>query len=146
VKGIGYPLHSPVSLSLPLPCVTVRHHISARVYLSSAFAFVCLVAVPRPCHTFLQRKSDSLVRYATNTGIFPCILYFKDLVSRRAYRKMTFSSGNTRNQPVIFPQAARSIFVFRPNSELVTLVTLYHLFFHFYNSVLLAMTHFVSSC
>ena len=32
VKGIGYPLHSPVSPSLPFPCVTVCHHISAAVY------------------------------------------------------------------------------------------------------------------
>jgi hypothetical protein len=31
VKGTGYPLHSPVSLSLPLPCVTVCHHISTGV-------------------------------------------------------------------------------------------------------------------
>jgi hypothetical protein len=29
VKGTGYPLHSPVSSSLPLLCVTVCHHISA---------------------------------------------------------------------------------------------------------------------
>ena len=28
VKGTGYPLHSPVSPSIPLPCVTVCHHIS----------------------------------------------------------------------------------------------------------------------
>ena len=28
VKGTGYPLHSPVSPSLPLPCVTVCHHAS----------------------------------------------------------------------------------------------------------------------
>jgi len=28
VKCTGYPLHSPVSPSLPLPCVTVCHHIS----------------------------------------------------------------------------------------------------------------------
>ena len=28
VKRIGYPLHSPVSSSLPLPCVTMCHHIS----------------------------------------------------------------------------------------------------------------------
>ena len=28
VKGTGCPLHSPVSLSLPIPCVTVCHHIS----------------------------------------------------------------------------------------------------------------------
>ena len=34
VKGTGYPLHSPVSLSLPLPCVTACHHISIGVYKS----------------------------------------------------------------------------------------------------------------
>jgi hypothetical protein len=32
VKGTGYPLHSPVSPSLSLPCVTVCHHISTGVY------------------------------------------------------------------------------------------------------------------
>ena len=32
VKGTGYPLHSPVSPSLPLSCVTVCHHISSGVY------------------------------------------------------------------------------------------------------------------
>jgi hypothetical protein len=32
VKSAGYPLHSPVSPLLPLPCVTVCHHISAGVY------------------------------------------------------------------------------------------------------------------
>ena len=32
VKGTRYPLHSPVSPSLPLPCVTVCHHISTGVY------------------------------------------------------------------------------------------------------------------
>ena len=35
VKGTGYPLHSPVSPSLPLPCVTVCHHISTGVYQSA---------------------------------------------------------------------------------------------------------------
>jgi hypothetical protein len=34
VKSTGYPLHSPVSLSLPLPCVTVCHHISTGLYLT----------------------------------------------------------------------------------------------------------------
>jgi hypothetical protein len=33
VKGTGYPLRSPVSLLLPLPCVTVCHHISTGLYL-----------------------------------------------------------------------------------------------------------------
>ena len=32
VKGTGYTVHSPVSPSLPLPCVTVCHHISAGLY------------------------------------------------------------------------------------------------------------------
>ena len=32
VKSTGYPLHSPVSPSLPLPCVTVCHHIPNAVY------------------------------------------------------------------------------------------------------------------
>ena len=34
VKSIGYPLHSPVSPSLPLPCVTVCRHISTDLYKS----------------------------------------------------------------------------------------------------------------
>jgi hypothetical protein len=32
VKGTGYPLHSPVSPSLPLPWLTVCHHISTGIY------------------------------------------------------------------------------------------------------------------
>ena len=32
VKGTAYPFNSPVSPSLPLPCVNVCHHISAGVY------------------------------------------------------------------------------------------------------------------
>jgi len=33
VKSTGYPLHSPVSPSLPLPYVTVCHHISTGLYV-----------------------------------------------------------------------------------------------------------------
>jgi hypothetical protein len=33
VKSTGYPLHSPVSSSFPLPCATVCHHISTGLYL-----------------------------------------------------------------------------------------------------------------
>jgi hypothetical protein len=36
VKSTGYPLHSPVSPSLPL-CVTVCHHVSAGLYLWARF-------------------------------------------------------------------------------------------------------------
>ena len=43
VKGTGYPLHSPVSPSLLLPCVTVCHHISTGVYLISVNAGLKMV-------------------------------------------------------------------------------------------------------
>ena len=33
VKGTGYPLHSTVSPSLSLPCITVCHHVSAGLYI-----------------------------------------------------------------------------------------------------------------
>jgi len=33
VKSTGYPLHSPVSPSLPLPCAIVCHHVSTGLYL-----------------------------------------------------------------------------------------------------------------
>ena len=32
MKGTGYSLHSPVSPSLPLPCVAVCHHVSTGLY------------------------------------------------------------------------------------------------------------------
>jgi len=32
VKSTGYPLHSPVSPSMPLPCVAVCRHISTGLY------------------------------------------------------------------------------------------------------------------
>jgi hypothetical protein len=32
VKGTGYPIHSPVSPSLPLPCVTVCHQVLTELY------------------------------------------------------------------------------------------------------------------
>jgi hypothetical protein len=36
VKSTGYRIHSPVSPSFPLPCVTVCHHISTGFFLSRA--------------------------------------------------------------------------------------------------------------
>ena len=44
VKSTGYPLHSPVSPSLSLPCVTVCHHISTGVCNCFRFLFVWLNA------------------------------------------------------------------------------------------------------
>ena len=43
VKSTVYPLHSPVSPSLPLPCVTMGHHISTGLYNSGIPQFFDLV-------------------------------------------------------------------------------------------------------
>ena len=44
VKGTGYPFHSPVSPSLPLPCVTVCHQISTGIYQHHSATFTAYVA------------------------------------------------------------------------------------------------------
>jgi len=56
VKGTDYTLHSPVSPSLPLPCVTVCHPISTEVYylLSKFYSCSCsgsFCGVSRTCGT-----------------------------------------------------------------------------------------------
>ena len=38
VKSTGYPLHSPVSPSLPFSCVTVCHHISTGLYVLTTWS------------------------------------------------------------------------------------------------------------
>jgi len=42
VKVTGYPLHPPVSPSLPLPCVTVCHHVSTGLYLRHLFLLLAI--------------------------------------------------------------------------------------------------------
>jgi hypothetical protein len=42
VKSTGYPLHSPVSPSLPLPCFTVCHHVSTGLHCSNSLCHSCL--------------------------------------------------------------------------------------------------------
>jgi len=54
VKGTGYTLHSPVSPSLPLPYVTVCHHISTGVYLRSRW-----------------KKNVSVLKLGRNVRLYP---------------------------------------------------------------------------
>jgi hypothetical protein len=55
VKSIGYPPHSPVSPSLPLPCLTVCHHISTGLYLSlrSSYTSHVITAPSSLCQYFI---------------------------------------------------------------------------------------------
>ena len=78
VKSIGYHLHSPVSPSLPLPCGTVCHHISAALYQSC-----CRVlkgpGVKLTIHIHLEPRLEMhgvinlLLVYALNTDKFSLI-------------------------------------------------------------------------
>ena len=59
VKGTGYPLHSPVSPSLLLPCVTVCHHISTGTYIYTSYSLYSLFAY---LLTYLLHGAGSFLR------------------------------------------------------------------------------------
>jgi len=63
VKGTGYPLHLPVSPSLPLPCVTMCHHISTGVY------WLCITGMFRVYNT--ASKLNTGVRSVENNQWWP---------------------------------------------------------------------------
>jgi hypothetical protein len=58
VNSTGYPLHSPVSPSLPLLCITVCHHISIGLYHSDFPSHASLCAI------IFQLDSTTLKSYA----------------------------------------------------------------------------------
>ena len=69
VKGTGYPLHSPVSPSLPLPCIAMCHHVSTWLYL------LCMWVTEKLCSFFLWpdfRHDLRIEMYVctVNTGFF----------------------------------------------------------------------------
>jgi hypothetical protein len=67
VKSTGYPLHSPVSSSLPLPCVTVCHLISTGLYSLTNIVRVI--------------KSRCTSRYGEGRGVYRVLL--RKLVGKR---------------------------------------------------------------
>jgi len=65
VKSTGYPFHSPVSLSLPLPCVIACHHISTGLY--KLLADVALRS--QPIFLELTAEVNSVLVPTRRTGI-----------------------------------------------------------------------------
>jgi hypothetical protein len=57
VKSTGYSLHSPVSPSLPHPCVTVCHHISTGLYQQMVYIYI-----PMYVYDKMSGKDTSLLR------------------------------------------------------------------------------------
>jgi hypothetical protein len=80
VKSTGYPLHSPVSPSLPFPCVTVFHHISTGLYpLKRWFEWEPKFGLDA---FFLagRREGHSLVPSRKRTSARSPVFMFNDLV------------------------------------------------------------------
>ena len=72
VKSTGYPLHSPVSPSLPLPCATVYHHVSTGLYFklstTTAFRLLSNLLFAR-CPVILQYITKYWRRHSMNNQI-----------------------------------------------------------------------------
>ena len=59
VKGTGYQLHSPVSPSLPIPCVTVCHQVSTELYhFKNLLFFICSSFRKRIRRISMPRSSE----------------------------------------------------------------------------------------
>jgi hypothetical protein len=79
VKSTGYPLHSPVSPSLPRPCVTLCHHWTLRYLTTAAVYFMCGLfknAVSNPDNVVSSGTCNVLGRLweenvMTSFGVFP---------------------------------------------------------------------------
>jgi len=77
VKSTGYSFHSPVSPSLPLPCIIVCHHISTGLYWG---ADKSLARPTSRCILFDGENISfdaSLVIYINSTNIPPIMIMNK---------------------------------------------------------------------
>ena len=55
VKSTSYPLHSPVSPSLPFPCVTVCHHVSAGLLRTYVLTYLLTYFLTSWCRVLLEK-------------------------------------------------------------------------------------------
>jgi hypothetical protein len=85
VKGTGYQLHSPVSPSLPLQCVTVCHHISTGVYHKSSSNFLSCVDLYVQCSRPVIGRCQ--VHILSNLPYFPAHKTHRDFFVRNFRKK-----------------------------------------------------------
>ena len=98
VKGTGYTLHSPVSPSLPLPCVTVCHHISAGL-LKLLIYIVFDIPFPDLSQGVQTKSGKMLVHYFT----------FKTHSSSDSLASNDLS-GSTINKRKVIDESVKSVF------------------------------------
>jgi len=101
VKGTGYTLHSAVSPSLPLPCVTVCHHVSTGLYHTPFRAYkVALTSLPPYKFTphsvtskfYKKRQTGSKVRMRQARAHKSLLLQLFGLVGRLKWQLSKFVS------------------------------------------------------
>ena len=73
VKSTGYPLHSSVSTSLPLPCVTVCHHISTGLYYMQLFREVGTLLNFRTIKYAVRKNELANMTFNENVQICPVV-------------------------------------------------------------------------
>jgi len=90
VKGTGYPLHSPVSPVLPLPFVTVCHHISTGLHEHySVYQLHCPGKLP--CNTGLHQECRASFRYQSVLFSISKFSFFDIKVFFFRYQSVHFS-------------------------------------------------------
>ena len=72
VKNTGYPLHSPVSPSLPLPCVTVCHHISTGLYYHSSNCLTVCYNTPHLTLTLMSTMKLTQTKESKCISVTKC--------------------------------------------------------------------------
>ena len=78
-KTTGYPLHSPVSPSLPLPCVTVCHQVSTELYRRCPFLAPC-ASLPPDAHLCMKYCVTSSMGWIYCLTVLSCRMGFCTLV------------------------------------------------------------------
>ena len=120
VKGTGYPLHSPVSPSLPLPCVTACRHISTGLYHLPPFSTWLLsnqpsVRVVAPC---LCLWSYLFVKSLPNFSLYFVIIAKKTQINWvKAHSCAKWNWTQVLNSPHLFMPSQCSAFGLKKKSE-----------------------------
>ena len=85
VKGTGYPYHSPFSPSLPLPRVTVCHHVSTGLY-HSRVCVLLMASSQNPCFN-ISKVSENVFPNLKQNIIQTCCLGKSLILNRRKIRR-----------------------------------------------------------
>ena len=73
-KTTGYPLHSPVFPSLPLPYVTVCHQVSTELYVTRILSYISLVYLPLMLSRYMYRVAEESPHLHLHYNVDVCVV------------------------------------------------------------------------